>query len=371
MNIGGPAVQVTGLMRGINNMQFNQKLVTGFCDSSERDYLDEVASDVVVTRIGNFGRKVNILGDFRVLIALVKVIREFRPQIIHTHTAKAGVLGRLASIISLQPAIRVHTYHGHLLQGYFGKIRTFLIIKIEHFLAFSTTQLLSVGNNVQNDLLNAGIGTAEKFQNMPPGLKLPDLKNREYSRLALGLPEEGVICAFIGRVTKIKRPDRFLDVVALLANEQKNLQFLIVGDGELMDYCAQRIFHEKLPVLLLGWQSKIENVLSAVDIVVLTSDNEGMPLSLIEAGMAKLPVVSCDVGSVEEVVDSQITGYITNTFPRNIADAVATLAKSASLREQMGEKAYDHTILKFGVNRLVSDHEALYRKLLLESFKAE
>ena len=181
MNIGGPAVQVSGLMRGFSASDFTQQLYTGFCAVDEADYLETVATDIKANRIEGFGRRVSLGGDLRALIALVKEIRRFKPHIIHTHTAKAGSLGRIASIISLQPSIRVHTFHGHLLKGYFGPFKRYLVVTAEKILANFTDQLLAVGETVRQDLLNAGIGSKESFGVMPPGLALNVLPGKETS----------------------------------------------------------------------------------------------------------------------------------------------------------------------------------------------
>ena len=141
MNVGGPAVQVSGLMRGLNSNEFDHRLYTGFCATDEADYLDSVATDVSAMRIEGLGRRVNLGGDIRAFLSLVKAIREFKPHIIHTHTAKAGFLGRVASLISLQKTVRVHTFHGHLLSGYFGSFKRILVIIAEKSLAFVTHQL--------------------------------------------------------------------------------------------------------------------------------------------------------------------------------------------------------------------------------------
>jgi glycosyltransferase involved in cell wall biosynthesis len=171
-------------------------------------------------------------------------------------------------------------------------------------------------------------------------------------------------CAFIGRVTQIKRPDRFLDVVSEIKNRQINLDFFIAGDGELLEVYRERIIAENLHVKVLVWQSYIEKVLSAADIVVLTSDNEGTPLSLIQAGMAGLPVVSTNVGSVPEVVLNKVTGLITRLDVQEIADALEKLVSDEALRAQLGAAAQEYTMANFGVERLVHDHEVLYKKLL-------
>ena len=133
MNVGGPAVQVSGLMRGLHATEFDHRRYTGFCAHEEADYLDTVATDLSALRIDGFGRRVSLGGDFKAFFSLVKEIRSFKPHVIHTHTAKAGFLGRIASIVSFHPSIRVHTFHGHLLSGYFGSFKRFLVVLAERF----------------------------------------------------------------------------------------------------------------------------------------------------------------------------------------------------------------------------------------------
>jgi glycosyltransferase involved in cell wall biosynthesis len=364
MNVGGPAVQVSGLMRGFSSNEFEHRLYTGYCATDEADYLDSVATDIKAIRIDGLGRRVSLRGDIRAFLSLVKAIREFKPHIIHTHTAKAGFLGRLASLISLQKSVRVHTFHGHLLNGYFGSSKRMLVVIAEKSLAFITQQLLAVGDKVRQDLLEVGIGSKEKFGLMPPGLAIGILPSKNDALTFFGLNNERLQCAFIGRVTQIKRPDRFLDVVSEIKKRNISLDFFIAGDGELLEACRERIIAENLPVKVLGWQSNIEKVLSVADIVVLTSDNEGTPLSLIQAGMAGLPVVSTNVGSVPEVVLDNVTGLITSLDVQEIADALEKLVSDKALRAQLGIAAQEFTLANFGVQRLVRDHELLYKKLL-------
>jgi len=370
MNVGGPAVQVSGLMRGFNSVDFDHRLYTGFCAADEADYLDTVATDVKAVRFEGFGRRVSMGGDIKAFVTLVKEIRSFKPHVIHTHTAKAGFLGRIASVISLQPSIRVHTFHGHLLNGYFGNLKRRLVIIAEQVLAVFTHELLAVGDKVRQDLLAAGIGSPKKFGLMPPGLEINTLPNKLISQESYGLTSSTVQCGFIGRVTQIKRPDRFLDVVNEVKERGVAIEFFIAGDGELLEHCRKRIAGEDLPVKILGWQSEIEKVLTAADIVVLTSDNEGTPLSLIQAGMAGLPVVTTRVGSVPEVVLDGVTGIITSLEVQDIADALEKLANNAGLRASMGTAAKEFTLANFGVKRLVNDHEELYKRLLANQAKS-
>ena len=370
MNVGGPAVQVSGLMRGFDANDFDHRLYTGYCAADEADYLDTVATDVKAVRIKGFGRRVSLGGDLKAFISLVSEIRDFKPHVIHTHTAKAGFLGRVASIISLQPSIRVHTFHGHLLTGYFGPFKRSLVVIAEKCLALFTHQLLAVGDKVRQDLLKAGIGSKSKFGLMPPGLAIGVLPDRQDSRTALALPVDSLQCAFIGRVTQIKRPDRFLDVVSEIKKRGVDLDFFIAGDGEILDMCGERIKQEDLPVTILGWQSDIERVLSSADMVVLTSDNEGTPLSLIQAGMAGLPVVTTSVGSVPEVVLDGVTGIVTGLDVQEIANALEKLVNDKVLRTKLGTAAQEFTLSNFGVKRLVHDHEELYKKLLSSRAKS-
>jgi glycosyltransferase involved in cell wall biosynthesis len=364
MNVGGPAVQISGLMRGFDSTEFDHRLYTGFCATGETDYLDSVATDVKATRIEGLGRRVSLRGDVQAFFSLIKVIREFKPHIIHTHTAKAGFLGRLASLLSLQKSVRVHTFHGHLLNGYFGSFKRTLVVIAEKSLAFPTQQLLAVGDKVRQDLLEAGIGFKEKFGLMPPGLAIGNLPSKNDALTFFGLNNKRLQCAFIGRVTQIKRPDRFLDVVSEIKKRHIDLDFFIAGDGELLEWCRERITAENLPVKVLGWQTNIDKVLSAADIVVLTSDNEGTPLSLIQAGMAGLPVVTTNVGSVPEVVLDGVTGVMADLDVHEIANALEKLVNNQALRSQLGSAAREFTLANFGVERLVDDHEALYKKLL-------
>ena len=364
MNVGGPAVQVTGLMRGLDSTQFEHRLLTGYCNTDEADYLLEAATDIPVTRIDGLGRSIKPIADMTALIEIVKLIREFKPDIVHTHTAKAGVLGRIASIVSLHSSRRVHTFHGHLLHGYFGKFKTKIVILIEKILAVFTHQLLAVGKKVQDELIEAGIGNLKKFALMPPGLSLGKIPDSAQAKSELGLNKDLLYCSFIGRVTNIKRPDRFLDVVSELVKRNVKIQFFIAGDGNLLAETKLRIEKESLPVACLGWRTDIERIIGASDIVILTSDNEGTPLSLIQAGMAGVPVVSTNVGSVSEVVLNGETGLITELDVKAIADAVESLVINGELRQKLGSAARKFTADNFSVARLVKDHEALYRKVI-------
>ena len=364
MNVGGPAVQVSGLMRGFDQELFEQELLTGYCAADEADYLEKVATDVKAIRIDGLGRSIKPRADLTALFAIVKEIRRFKPDVIHTHTAKAGVVGRIASILSGHRSVRVHTFHGHLLHGYFGPGKTKLVILIEKFLAIFTHQLLAVGKQVQDDLIAADIGNSNKFAVMPPGLQLAKVPSKNDARIELGLDQNEIYCAFIGRITQIKRPDRFLDVVAKVKSNDVKVKFVVAGAGEQFQYCKERVTTENLPVTFLGWREDIEVVLAAADFVILTSDNEGTPLSLIQAGMVGIPVVATNVGSTNEIIVDGQTGFLTDLSVGELAAAVTKLAENSHSRTQMGAAGKEYTLARYGVERLVKDHQDLYLRLL-------
>ena len=363
MNVGGPAVQISGLMRHFDTIKFEQILVTGYCAEDESDYLETSATDVSATRIESLGRSISLFGDLKALFKLVNLIRTFKPDIVHTHTAKAGVLGRIASILSGHKSIRIHTFHGHLLHGYFGKFKTLLVIYLERALALSTTKIFAVGSKVKDDLVNVKIAPKDKFIVMPPGLELRDMPTRQEALKSLGLDPSKIYCSFIGRITQIKRPDRFLSVVENSKKRNLNLHFIVAGAGDLLEETIANSLEKDLPITFLGWREDIETILSASDIVILTSDNEGMPLSLIQAGMAGKPVVTTNVGSVGEIIKDGVSGYITDFNPDQLSNSLEKLSTDPDLRNSMGKAAVELTTTNFGVMRLVNNHQEIYQSL--------
>ena len=364
MNVGGPAVQVSGLMRGLSATDFDHRLYSGYCAEDEADYIKEQAPDVIAIQLDGLGRKVSPRSDFFVLFRLIREIRSFKPDVIHTHTAKAGVIGRIASILSFHSSKRVHTFHGHLLSGYFSPLITKIVILIEKMLALKTNILVSVGEKVRDELLEKKIGKLAKYRIFPPGLVLQNLIARDTALASLGLDPRFTYLTFIGRITQIKRPDRFLQMAEIVSSKNKNVKFLVAGGGDLLEKCKLIARDRDLPVVFLGWRSDIENILSASDIVVLTSDNEGTPISLIQAGLAGKPTVSTNVGSVKEIVLSGKTGLITELTPKALADAVNTLLVDQVFRTNLGSAANLHTRANYSVERLVKDHTYLYKELI-------
>ena len=363
MNVGGPAVQISGLMRHLNADQFDQQLVTGFCATDEADYLETQAPDVIATRISGLGRAVRLTDDLKTVPRLVSIIQAFQPDIIHTHTAKAGTLGRVAATGARTRARVVHTYHGHLLHGYFSTRKTQAVVQLERMLARRTDRLVAVGPRVRDDLLAARIGSPCQYAVIPPGLALGTLPTKSLARDALGLDPQAPVIGMVGRITNIKRPDRFLDSVQLLHRTHPEAVFIVAGSGDEEATLRDRVRQAGLPVKMLGWRSDIEQILAACDILVLTSDNEGTPLSLIQAAMAGLPVVATDVGSVKDVVSDRETGLLCPTSAPAITSALAELLDDPDLAHKLGQSAQAKAWQEYGVERLADDHARLYESL--------
>jgi glycosyltransferase involved in cell wall biosynthesis len=363
MNVGGPAVIVAELMRGLDKSAIEQILVTGFCDENEADYLDTVAKDVKATRIAGLGRSVSLIADLKAFFGLVSLIRKYKPDVIHTHTAKAGVLGRAASLLAGRGAVRVHTFHGHLLHGYFSKGLTRVVVLIEKFFASRTKVLIAIGSKVKDELLAAGIGSTEKYRVFFPGLPAPKALAKADAQNLLGLSTQTLYITFVGRLTQIKRPDRLLDVANECKQRGLDLRFLIAGEGELFESAKARAERERLNVTFLGWRSDIAQIFAASDIAILTSDNEGIPLTLIQAAQAGLAIVATNVGSISDIVINESTGYLTSSSASEMADAIEKLTRDAQLRKIMGEAGKARASHYFSLDRMLKDHADLYRSL--------
>lgn len=371
MNIGGPATQILGLHERLNADEFDHRLYTGHVDGAEGDHLLLRDAELRVRRIPGLGRSVRPADDYRALLRLAAEMREFRPHIVHTRTAKAGALGRTAVRLARVGAARVHVFHGHLLSGYFSPAKRRLYVWAERRLASVSDRLVTVGEKVRDDLLAAGIGRPEQYIVIHPGVRLGSVPDREAARAALGLPGDAPVVAFVGRLTRVKRPDRFLAVAESLLGRLPACRFVVCGGGELTEEVERGAARMPGSFHLLGWRPDVETVYAAADVVVLTSDNEGTPLSLIEAGMAGVPVVSTRVGSVHEVVRHGVTGLLAAPDAGELAAHTLRLLSDPGLAHRMGEAARRWTTDSFAVERLVADTERLYRSLCPVPLKTE
>ena len=362
MNVGGPAILISALMDGLKNKDFESHLITGYCEENEVDYLQANKLNLGETRIAGFGRSISIFSDLKSLILIMKALRKAKPDIVHTHTAKAGVIGRITALIAVPKAKRIHTFHGHLLHGYFSPGKTKLVVLIEKLLARITNLIFVVGNNVKADLLNAGIGTDRKMQVTFPGLRVESSVEKAKTRDSLGISQDAVVLIFVGRLTQIKRPERLIDSYRKSIEPNSNSVLLIVGDGELRNSLEKQ--SAGLNVKFLGWRTDVYDLMAASDIAILTSDNEGMPITLIEAAHLGLPAISTEVGSVSDVVLHSKTGYLTPLDEPVIAERIKQLVLSPTLREKFGSAAKEHAQANFSVESMIQQHKNAYKSLI-------
>jgi glycosyltransferase involved in cell wall biosynthesis len=364
-NIGGPSVIVASLLGDTNQPDIEQLLVRGSTSSEEGDYFtDSLLASKIVT-IAQLGRRVRPWDDIWALFALIKHLRSTKPDVVHTHMAKAGALGRLAAFVARVP-VRIHTFHGHLLSGYFGPIVTKAVVLVERLLQRVTTHTVVVGHQVRQDLIDAKVIKEITSQVINPGVDQFDLVEARRARADLGLPAGGVIVAFIGRFAPIKRPDRFLDIARRMSN-QTEIHFVMVGDGPLLAE-TRRSANDLPNVHFLPWQRQLRVILGAADVVVMCSDNEGVPLLLIEAGLANKPVVSTRVGSVSDVVEDGATGLLVEREDREaLQHAVERLVRDPTLRERMGITGHRRAVEKFTTDIANSAHAEMYSRLVTDA----
>ncbi|ASY27186.1 glycosyltransferase [Candidatus Planktophila limnetica] len=350
LNVGGTARYITRLAEELPKHKIETYVAAGFVQGFEQE--DPSAKTLKVIRIPSLGRQINPFKDHFALKQLLEVVKEVKPDILHTHTFKAGFIGRIKTKEINKAAGKrvkfVHTFHGHLFDDpEFSGLKSLIITSFERRFAMRTDAIVTVGAQVAKELLEREIGQPEQFTNIPPGvepLKIPKAKQRK--KITIG---------WIARVTGVKNPLRALEIAKLFPDAQ----FLIAGGGDMLDEVkAQAPKNTKV----LGW-TDAPKLFAASDIILSTSENEGMPIALIEAQLASKPVVATNVGGVAEVVINNKTGFVTPKNTEELARALEKLINSKALRTAQGKAAKAHATKAFSVEKMISAHVSLYKKL--------
>lgn len=374
--MGGPALHVAYLTKGLEHRGYATTLVAGKLSRGE-DSMSYVADGlgVNVIGLGAMHREVSPLYDPVAVTRLVHEIRRVRPHILHTHTAKAGAVGRAAALLAgdARPPVIVHTYHGHVLRGYFDPVRTQIFRETERALARHTNRLIAVGPEVRDDLVELGVAPAEKFSVIRLGIDLESriltTDRRAEFRALFGIPEERFVVGWIGRMTAIKRVPDILAAFKALRDRGVDATLCLVGDGP--DREAVEVLASELGImrntLFVGYQRDVAPYYAFFDAFLLPSANEGTPVVAIEALAAQRPVVATAVGGVPDVVEEGVDGFLVEVGDvQALAERLDRLARDPELRRRMGEAGRERVVPRYRVARLVDDVDELYRELLSE-----
>jgi len=381
LNVGGPAIQAIEMSARLESRGCHTLLIHGRLGRGEGDmrYLVPPERSFDMAYVPALRRELAPLADAAAVTHVFRLLRRFRPTIVHTHMAKAGTVGRAAALLynstagRRAPARLVHTYHGHVLDGYFSTWSARGFTAMERALGRSTDALIAVSPAVRHDLLERyGIGTAARFHVVPLGFDLSRLASlrpadRLAAREALRLDANARVAALVGRLTAIKQPELFIEAAGRVARVDERARFLVAGGGELESALRMMVADRGLSerVRFLGWQRDISAIYAASDVVAVTSRNEGTPVALIEGMAAAVPGVCFAIGGVPDVVTAPGLGVL---VPEGdvaaLAAAIHHLFDDDRHRAEIGAHARASVMERFGIDRLVRDLAALYRELI-------
>ncbi len=381
--VGGPLLNASYLTKYMAP-EFETLLVVGEREGHEKDasFVTE-ALGIQPVYISEMGRSVDPRKDYKAYQRMKQLIADFKPDIIHSHAAKPGAIGRLAARAMKVPVV-VHTFHGHVFHSYFNPVKTKLFINIERRLGKNTDAIIAISEQQRKELVeDFRIAKGDKFRVIPLGLDLDKFQlqreeKRKRFRQEFGIGEEEIVVTIIGRVVPVKNHALFIEAVHhVLQHSNKKIRAVIVGDGESrpsleakakalgIGFSTEKETIHTQPLLFTSWRSDIDAINAGSDIITLTSFNEGTPVSLIEALAAAKPIVSTKVGGVEDVVTHGETGLLSaiddvSGFCKNLLRMV----EDDELRHQMGNTGESHVLKKYSYRRLVEDMTALYNELL-------
>jgi glycosyltransferase involved in cell wall biosynthesis len=369
LNIGGPSVHVILLTAGLREKGYETRLVVGRESPSEGNLLGLAEEKGVrCEQVAALGREIRPFSDVVALWRLYRMIRAFRPMIVHTHTAKAGVLGRVAARMAGVPAI-VHTYHGHVLRGYFGPIRSAFFRRLEAALGRLSDVVVTVSAALRADLVEMGVASVQKIRVIPLGLDLARF-TRPARRGALrgnGVAPDAPLVGIVGRLVPIKDVGGFLEAAVRIRAARPEARFAVVGDGELrseLEAQARRLGLAEA-VTFHGWRTDLESVYADLDVVVNSSLNEGTPVALIEAMAARRPVVATRVGGTPDLIGDDERGRcVPARDPDALAHAVLATLADADEAGRRAEAGRGYVLAHHSVERLLDDMDRLYRELV-------
>jgi len=375
-NLGGPIYNASYLSKYLED-DFETMLIGGQKLEEEESALFIPESLGVQTHIiPEMTRSVGILSDLKAYRHISNIIESFKPDIVHTHASKAGALGRIAASRAGVKHI-VHTFHGHVFEHYFGSLKTSLVKSTERYLAKKSQAIIAISETQKIDLVERfKIAESEKVHVINLGFDLERFhenneEKRKLFRQKYVLKEDDIAIGIIGRLVPIKNHDLFIQAIAELKKEHSHVRAFIMGDGNLKMSLKEKAHKlglttesENADVVFTSWIKQVDQVLPGLDIVALTSFNEGTPVSLIEAQAAKKPVISSDVGGVKDVIGKDCGLLYASNDLTALKNCMEQLISNSKLRDEMGQKGYEWAFSKFTAQRLANDIKKLYIELL-------
>jgi glycosyltransferase involved in cell wall biosynthesis len=387
MVIGGPSYNVSYLTKYMAP-DYATLLLAGAKESDEIDS-DELEKELGIKPIYIKNLKKSLLkpfDDIKAYFAIRKIIKEYKPTIVHTHAAKSGFIGRLVAIHCKVPIV-LHTFHGHYLHSYFHPILTKTLLAIDKYLAKKSSGIIVISESQRKDLVDeAKVVDASKAFLIPNGIDLSKfqtnkLEKRSRWRTQYNIPDNAIVVGIVGRLVSIKNHAMFIDCIheILLHNNNANIYFAIIGDGDLRFELQNQLKKLNIPfnyfpenttlerVIFTSWQKEMDVVYAGLDIVCLTSNNEGTPITLIEAQAASKPIVSTNVGGVMDTVVENSSAFLTKSNDvKQFSANVLQLIGNENLRLDMGKNGQQFVDKMYSHNRLVNDMKLLYQSLLEE-----
>jgi glycosyltransferase involved in cell wall biosynthesis len=359
------------LNAGLDRGGYDCLLVTGSEGANEGSLRDlALSSDLRLAMIPELGREIAPWSDFVTVVKLYRLMRRERPHVVHTHTAKAGFVGRIAARLAGVPVV-LHTFHGHVFHGYFSPAKTRLFLLIERLGARLSTRIITISPRLREEIAQFGVTGSERIEVIPLGFELEMFASQPRGagdfRRSLGLPAAATLVGAVGRLVPIKNIPLLLEAVALARQEDPAIRVVLVGDGALRE--ELEVEAEALglgqAVIFTGWRHDLASVYADLDALVISSHNEGTPASLIEAMATGCPVVSTRVGGVPDLIADGETGRLVPPGEREaLAAALLELFREQERTARMAELAQRQVLERHQARRLVADVDRLYRQLL-------
>ena len=380
LNVGGPAIHVVLLTRGFQDRGHESHLLVGPVPETEGN-MEYYASDCHATfiRIPELVRPLSLWKDWIAFCKIYRFLRSEKPDVVHTHTSKAGTLGRAAAILTGTPVI-CHTFHGSVFDGYFSPVITRLFLMIERLLARLTDRVITVSDSLRKQLSEVyRIAPREKIEVVRLGFDLAEFSKVAQSgrRWSEGEKLEPSVIGWVGRFTEIKDPLLFVELASALKAAGLSVKFIMVGDGPLRHAAEETISKRGLSrdFVLTGWQRSMPQIYSGIDLIVSTSVNEGTPVTIIEAMATGCPFVAPNVGGLVDLTEGALNHgedfktysngiLVTHRDVKTLERAVALLLSDPQLRTRMGKIGHQFALKNFGQDRLILETEILYRRLL-------